>query len=102
MTDEMPCPGYVIDPLQDRWGAPEASLLLGLVVGRYGMLYRLFKTRNYVQLQIPLHKGLLVMLMMRVIVTIRTGRCAPLSTPRLARVPATGLAQNHPPPEIAR
>ncbi len=49
-------------------------------------------------------KGLLVMmmLMIRVIVTIRTGRCAPLSTPRFTRMPATGLAQNHPPPEVAR
>ncbi len=49
-------------------------------------------------------QGLLVMmmLMIRVIVTIRTGRRAPLSTPRFTRMPATGLAQNHPPPEVAR
>jgi len=45
---------------------------------------------------------LVMMLMMRVIVTIRTGRCAPLSTSRFTRMPATGLAQNYPPPEIAR
>ncbi len=52
----------------------------------------------------PLHKGLLVMivLMMCVMVTLRTGGFAPLSTPRFTRMPATGLAQNHPPPEIAR
>jgi hypothetical protein len=52
----------------------------------------------------PLHKGLLVMIvpLMCVMVTIRTGRCASLSTPRFTRVPATGLTQNHSPPEIAR
>jgi hypothetical protein len=44
----------------------------------------------------------MMMLMIRVIVTIRTGRRAPLSTPRFTRMPATGLAQNHPPPEVAR
>jgi hypothetical protein len=43
-----------------------------------------------------------MMLMIRVIVTIRTGRRAPLSTPRFTRMPAAGLAQNHPPPEVAR
>jgi len=51
----------------------------------------------------PIDKRLLVMmLMMRMIVTIRTGRYAPLSTPRFTRMPAAGLAQNNPPPEIAR
>jgi len=43
-----------------------------------------------------------IMLMMHVTVTIRTGRCAPLSTPRFTGVPATGLAQNYTPPEVAR
>ena len=60
----------------------------------------ILKSREMVM---PIDKGLLVMmLMMRMIVTIRTGRCAPLSTPRFTRMPATGLAQNHPPPEVAR
>ena len=44
----------------------------------------------------------MMMLMIRVIVTIRTGRRAPLSTPRFTWMPAAGLAQNHPPPEVAR
>jgi hypothetical protein len=41
----------------------------------------------------PIDKGLLVMmLMMCMIMTIRTGRYAPLSTPWLTRMPAAGLA----------
>jgi hypothetical protein len=43
-----------------------------------------------------------MMLIMRVVMTIRTGRCTPHSAARFARVPATCLAQHHPSPEIAR
>ncbi len=51
----------------------------------------------------PIYKGLMVMmLMMSMIVTIRTGQYVHLSTPRFTRVSATGLAQNHPPPEVTR
>ena len=42
------------------------------------------------------------MLVMRVVLTIRTGRCAAHSTAWFAWVPATGLAQHQPPPEVAR
>jgi len=44
----------------------------------------------------------MMMLIMRVIVTIRTGRCAPHSASWFTWVPATGLAQNHSSPEVAR
>jgi hypothetical protein len=44
----------------------------------------------------------MMMLIMRMMVTIRTGRCAPHSAPWFTRVPATGLAQSHPSPEVAR
>ncbi len=43
-----------------------------------------------------------MVLIMRVMLTIRTGRSAPHSAPWLTRVPATGLAQSHPSPEVAR
>lgn len=43
----------------------------------------------------------IVMLMMRVMVTIRTGRCARLSASWFTWVPTTSLAQNHSPPEVA-
>ena len=49
------------------------------------------------------NQGLLVMmLMMGVIVTIRTGRYAPLSTPWFTWVSTTSLAQNHSSPEVTR
>ena len=44
-----------------------------------------------------------MMLIMRVVMTIRTGRCAaPHSAARFTRVAATRLAQHHSSPEIAR
>src|SRR5437868_1902118 len=50
------------------------------------------------------NQGLMVMMMliMSVIVTIRTGQCASHSAPWFTWVPATGLAQNHSSPEVAR
>jgi hypothetical protein len=42
-----------------------------------------------------------MMLIMRVVMTIRTGRCTPHSAALFARVAATGLAQSHPSPEVA-
>jgi hypothetical protein len=47
-------------------------------------------------------KESVMMLIMRVVMTIRTGRCTPPSAARFARVPATRLAQHHPSPEVAR
>jgi hypothetical protein len=44
----------------------------------------------------------MIMLIMSVVMTIRTGRCAAHSTAWFAWVPATGLAQHQPPPEVAR
>jgi hypothetical protein len=44
----------------------------------------------------------MMMFIMSVVMTIRTGRSAPHSTAWFARVSATGLAQSHPPPEVAR
>jgi len=44
----------------------------------------------------------MVMLIMRVMMTIRTGWCAPHSAAWFPRVPATALAQSHPSPEVAR
>lgn len=41
------------------------------------------------------------MLSMSVVMTIRTGRSAAHSAAWFAWVPATGLAQHHPPPEVA-
>jgi hypothetical protein len=47
--------------------------------------------------------SVMMMLIMRVVMTIRTGRsAAPHSAARFARVAATRLAQHHPSPEIAR
>jgi hypothetical protein len=46
--------------------------------------------------------SVLMMFIMSVVMTIRTGRCAAHSAPWLTWVPATGLAQHHPPPEVAR
>ena len=46
--------------------------------------------------------SVMMMLLMSVMMTIRTGRCAAHSATRLARVAATGLAQRHAPPEVAR
>jgi hypothetical protein len=44
----------------------------------------------------------MMMLIMRVVMTIRTGRCAaPHSAAWLSWVPATGLAQSHTSPEVA-
>jgi hypothetical protein len=43
-----------------------------------------------------------MMLAMSVMMTIRTGRCAAHSATWFTWVPATGLAQRHPPPEVAR
>jgi hypothetical protein len=42
------------------------------------------------------------MLMMSVMVTIRTGRCAAHSAPWFTWVSATGLAQHHSSPQVAR
>jgi hypothetical protein len=42
-----------------------------------------------------------MMLVMSVVMTIRTGRFAAHSAAWFARVAATGLAQRHPPPEVA-
>src|SRR5437667_9035761 len=52
---------------------------------------------------IPLKQGLLgmMMLMMSMMVTIRTGRCAAHSAPWFTWVPATGLAQHHSSPKVA-
>jgi hypothetical protein len=44
----------------------------------------------------------MMMFIMSVVLTIRTGRSAAHSTAWFARVPTTGLAQRHPPPEVAR
>jgi hypothetical protein len=45
----------------------------------------------------------MMMIVMRVGMTIRTGRCAaPHSAARFTRVPATRLAQSHPSPQVAR
>lgn len=43
----------------------------------------------------------MVMLLMMVMLTIRTGRCATHSTAWFPRVSATGLAQRHTPPKVA-
>ena len=43
-----------------------------------------------------------MLFMMMVMITIRTGRCAAHSTAWLTWMPATGLAQRHPEPVIAR
>jgi hypothetical protein len=43
----------------------------------------------------------MMMLVMSVMMTIRTGRCAAHSAAWLARMAATGLAQRYPPPEVA-
>ena len=43
-----------------------------------------------------------MMLLMMVMLTIRTGRCAAHSAAWFARVAATGLTQHHPTPEVAR
>jgi hypothetical protein len=46
---------------------------------------------------------MMMMLVMRVVMTIRTGRCAaPHSATRFTRVAATGLAQSHAAPQVAR
>ncbi len=45
--------------------------------------------------------SVMMLLIMRVVMTIRTGRCAPHSAAWFARVPATHLAQRHPSPEVA-
>ena len=45
----------------------------------------------------------MMMLIMSVVMTIRTGRCAaPHSAARFTRVAATRLAQSHPSPQVAR
>jgi len=44
----------------------------------------------------------MMMLIMKVVMTIRTGRRAPHSAPRFAWVPATRLAQSHASPQVAR
>jgi hypothetical protein len=44
---------------------------------------------------------MVMVLLMSMIVTVRTGRCDQLSTARLTRMAATGLAQNYPSPQIA-
>jgi hypothetical protein len=51
----------------------------------------------------PINQGLLGMrmLMMRVLVTLRTGGCAPHSAAWFTWVPATGLAQHHSSPKVA-
>ena len=43
-----------------------------------------------------------MMLIMRVVMTIRTGRCASHLAAWFTRVPTTRLAQHHPSPKIAR
>ena len=45
---------------------------------------------------------MMLVIIMSVIVALRTGRQTTLSAPRLTRVPAAGLAQNHSSPEITR
>jgi hypothetical protein len=45
--------------------------------------------------------SVMMMLIMRVVITIRTGQCTPHSAAWFARVAATGLTQSHPSPEVA-
>jgi hypothetical protein len=70
------------------------------MIGEYGILTHEYDRGSW-QTSHP-SVSVMMMLLMSVMMTIRTGRCAAHSATRLARVAATGLAQRHAPPEVAR
>jgi len=69
------------------------------MIGEYGILTHEYDGGSW-QTSHP-SVSVMMMLTMRVMMTIQTGRCATHSAARFARVAATGLAQRHPPPEVA-
>ena len=78
---------------------PQSEKAQAWLIGEHGILTHAKDGGSW---QTSNQKVSVMMLITRVVMTIRTGRCTPHSAARFTRVAATRLAQSHPSPQVAR